>query len=161
MKKQMQQGFTLIELMIVVAIIGILAAVAIPAYQDYTIRAQVSEGLSLAAGAKTAITESYLNTGTVPADRTAAGMSATATDTQGQYVTQLAVTTGEITVTYGNNANSKINGMTLVMTPYASADGSLSWQCSSLSNGPAPTGTALSTPTAGTLLSQYAPSQCR
>jgi len=161
MKKQIQQGFTLIELMIVVAIIGILAAVAIPAYQDYTIRSQVSEGLSLAAGAKTAITESYLNTGVVPADRTAAGMSATPTDTQGQYVTDLTVTNGEIIVAYGNNANADINGLTLVLTPYESADGSLSWQCSSLTAGPAPTGTALNGPTAGTLPSQYAPSQCR
>ena len=159
--KQVQKGFTLIELMIVVAIIGILAAVAIPAYQDYTIRSQVSEGLSLASGAKTAITESYLNTGVVPADRTAAGMSATATDTQGQYVKSLEVANGEITVTYGNNANADINNKTLVMTPYESVDGSLSWQCSSLTAGPVPTGTALSGPTLGDLPSQYAPSQCR
>ncbi|WP_370185370.1 pilin [Alloalcanivorax sp.] len=159
--KQVQKGFTLIELMIVVAIIGILAAVAIPAYQDYTIRSQVSEGLSLAAGAKTAITESYLNTGTVPADRTAAGMSATATDTQGQYVSSLDVANGEITVTYGNNVNDTIDTETLVLTPYESADGSLAWQCSSVSAGPAPTGTALNGPTAGTLPAQYAPAQCR
>ena len=78
--KKVQQGFTLIELMIVVAIIGILAAIAIPAYQDYTIRAQVSEGLSLAAGAKTAVAETFLNTGVPPGTRTIAGMSPNATD---------------------------------------------------------------------------------
>lgn len=161
MNRTVQKGFTLIELMIVVAIIGILAAIAIPAYQDYTIRAQASEGLSLMAAAKTAVTESYLNTGTAPADRTAAGMSATATDTQGQYVTQVEVSNGEITATYGNNANTKISGNTLVLTPYEQADGSIAWQCSSDSNGPAPQGTALNGPTAGTLPAKYAPSQCR
>jgi type IV pilus assembly protein PilA len=80
---QMQQGFTLIELMIVVAIIGILAAMAIPAYQDYTIRAQVAEGMSLAAGAKIAVAEDFLNEGRPPVDRTDAGMTANATDTPG------------------------------------------------------------------------------
>ena len=73
---KLQKGFTLIELMIVVAIIGILAAIAIPAYQDYTIRAQVSEGLNLAAAAKAAVAETFLNRGTAPANRTVAGMSA-------------------------------------------------------------------------------------
>ena len=74
--KKVQQGFTLIELMIVVAIIGILAAIAIPAYQDYTIRAQVTEGMNLAAAAKAAVSESFTNKGVAPANRTAAGMSA-------------------------------------------------------------------------------------
>ena len=81
---KLQKGFTLIELMIVVAIIGILAAIAIPAYQDYTIRAQVSEGMNLAAAAKAAVAESFLNRGAAPANRTVAGMSANATDTVGQ-----------------------------------------------------------------------------
>ena len=76
--KRMQQGFTLIELMIVVAIIGILAAVAIPAYQDYTIRARVTEGLGFAAAAKTAVSEFYISQGTMPADSSEAGYSATA-----------------------------------------------------------------------------------
>jgi type IV pilus assembly protein PilA len=160
--KKVQQGFTLIELMIVVAIIGILAAVAIPAYQDYTIRAQASEGLSLMAAAKTAVTETYLNDGAWPADRTGAGMSANATDTSGQYVTGVAVATGEITATYGNNANATIKNNTLVMTPYETADGSVAWQCSSAVNGPVPAGTpSVAPPTAGTLPSQYAPAQCR
>ena len=84
MKKQ--QGFTLIELMIVVAIIGILAAIAIPAYQDYTIRAQVSEGLNLAGGAKAAVTEYTMDTGNWPTTNTLAGISA-ATDINGKYTT--------------------------------------------------------------------------
>ncbi len=85
---KLQKGFTLIELMIVVAIIGILAAIAIPAYQDYTIRAQVSEGMNLAAAAKAAVAETFLNRGVAPANRTVAGMSAALTDTRGKYVTR-------------------------------------------------------------------------
>jgi type IV pilus assembly protein PilA len=165
MKKQMmthnQKGFTLIELMIVVAIIGILAAIALPAYQDYTIRAQASEGLSLMSGAKAAVAETYINTGVVPADRTAAGMSANATDTQGQFVSQVNVANGEITATYGNNANAKISGNTLVLTPYEQTDGSIAWQCNSASAGKAPNGTALNGPNTGSLPVQYAPAQCR
>ena len=89
--RKMQQGFTLIELMIVVAIIGILAAIAIPAYQDYTIRAQVSEGMNRAAAAKAAVAEDFLNEGAAPVDRTDAGMTANAADTQGKYVSQVQV----------------------------------------------------------------------
>ena len=89
MKKQ--QGFTLIELMIVVAIIGILAAIAIPAYQDYTIRAQVSEGLNLAGGAKAAVSEYTMDTGNFPVDNTEAGISAAATDINGKYTTSVTV----------------------------------------------------------------------
>src|SRR5437868_4022246 len=99
MSAQVQKGFTLIELMIVVAIIGILAAIAIPAYQDYTVRSQVSEGLTLAAQAKTAVAESFSQTGSAPANRLAAGMTATATDTSGNYVTQIEVTNGTIAIT--------------------------------------------------------------
>ena len=162
-----QQGFTLIELMIVVAIIGILAAVAIPAYQDYTIRAQVSEGLSLAAAAKTAVAETYATTGAAPANRTAAGMTAAATDTSGNYVTQVDVANGTITVTFGNDANAQINGKTLALTPYESADLSVVWVCGGAT---VPTGVSLlGTSGAGTTAavgttnvpSQYLPSNCR
>jgi len=95
MKKQ--QGFTLIELMIVVAIIGILAAIAIPAYQDYTIRAQVSEGLNLSGGAKAAVTEFFQDRGILPADNATAGLAAAAA-IQGKYVGSVTVAAGVITV---------------------------------------------------------------
>ena len=105
MKKQ--QGFTLIELMIVVAIIGILAAIAIPAYQDYTIRAQVSEGLNLSAGAKAAVTEFFQDQGTLPTDNAEAGIEAANVIT-GKYVVSVAVAAGVITVTYGGDVNAAV-----------------------------------------------------
>jgi type IV pilus assembly protein PilA len=130
--KQMQKGFTLIELMIVVAIIGILAAIAIPAYQDYTIRSQVSEGLTLAGAAKAAVAESFSQTGVAPANREIAGMSPNGTDTAGKYVTSVNVAAGVITITYGNEANAKITAggaNTVSLTPYESADASVIWRC--------------------------------
>jgi type IV pilus assembly protein PilA len=169
MMKKIQHGFTLIELMIVVAIIGILAAIAIPAYQDYTIRAQVSEGLNLAAAAKAAIAESYLNTGVAPATRTAAGMSAAGTDTQGKYVAGVDVLAGVITVTYGNEANAalKTTPETLGITPYLSKDNSVIWRCGAAgipagaANGVM--GGAYNGGTLGTTatLNKYLPAACR
>ena len=129
--KKVQQGFTLIELMIVVAIIGILAAIAIPAYQDYTIRAQVSEGLNLSAGAKAAVTEYFQDQGAFPSDNVQAGISQPGT-IQGKYVVTVGVAAGVITVTYANNgtqtANAAISGATLTMTPLNNT-GSVSWTC--------------------------------
>ena len=94
--KNVQKGFTLIELMIVVAIIGILAAIAIPAYQDYTIRAQVTEGLNLAGAAKSAVAETYANNGAWPANNAAAGLG-NSTDIQGKYVSAVTVASGSST----------------------------------------------------------------
>ena len=128
MKKQ--QGFTLIELMIVVAIIGILAAIAIPAYQDYTIRAQVSEGLNLSGGAKAAVTEFFQDRGLMPADNTEAGLAAS-DEIIGKYVDQVEVTGGVIDVQYGVDAHQVISGNSLQLTPNTSAPGSVQWDCAS------------------------------
>src|SRR6186997_616900 len=113
--KAIQKGFTLIELMIVVAIIGILAAIAIPAYQDYTIRAQVTEGLNLAGAVKAGVAESYAQRGVWPANNTEAGLDATATNISGKYVDGISVTNGVITITYGKQSNNSINGSTLLI----------------------------------------------
>jgi len=141
--KKMQKGFTLIELMIVVAIIAILAAIALPAYQDYVARSQVSEGFSLASGARTAIAEEHANTGTfVGINNAAAGLAAPASIT-GDYVSGVTVADGVITVAYaGSRSSSKISGSTVTMTP-ADNEGSISWTCG------------------GTMPVKYLPSNCR
>ncbi len=125
--KKVQQGFTLIELMIVVAIIGILAAIAIPAYQDYTIRAQVSEGLNLSGGAKAAVTEFYQDRGVWPTDNTEAGLE-TSTNIMGKYVLSVAAVGPIVTVTYGFDAHALINGQNITMTAFDNL-GSVSWTC--------------------------------
>lgn len=129
MKKQ--QGFTLIELMIVVAIIGILAAIAIPAYQDYTIRAQVSEGLNLSGGAKAAVTEFYQDRGVLPVDNNEAGLAA-AVDIQGKYVLSVTVALGVITVDFDDvvkDAHAILAAGNLILTPNVAAAGSVQWIC--------------------------------
>ncbi len=128
--KKVQQGFTLIELMIVVAIIGILAAIAIPAYQDYTIRAQVSEGLNLSGGAKAAVTEYFQDRGTMPATNAIAGLEA-AGNIQGKYVASVANISGVITVTYGGDAHATIQANSVLLTADTSAAGSVQWVCTS------------------------------
>jgi type IV pilus assembly protein PilA len=159
MLKQVQKGFTLIELMIVVAIIGILAAIAIPAYQDYTIRSQVTEGLNLAGAAKAAIAETFAQTGTWPANNSAAGLANNATDITGKYVTSVGVNAGVITITYGKQANNTINGSTLIITPGTSPNNDVAWICGTHTT-PANITVAAAT-AAGTLLDKYRPQVCR
>jgi len=131
---KMQKGFTLIELMIVVAIIAILAAIAIPAYQDYLIRTQVSEGATLSDGAKTALAEFYSNTGHFPTNNASAGL-ATAASIKGKYVSTVNVGTavGQIQALFGGaNANSKLSGKYFVLSAVTNA-GSFNWTCASKS----------------------------
>ena len=141
---KLNRGFTLIELMIVVAIIGILAAVAIPMYLDYAVRAQVGQGINLASGAKAAVTEYYQDQGVFPGDNATAGVAAAGSIT-GKYVSQVAVTgAGLIQVTFGNDVNSKVLNAVLTMTPTDNL-GSVSWAC---------TGDAV-------LVDKWLPSSCR
>ena len=141
---KLQKGFTLIELMIVVAIIGILAAIAIPAYQDYTIRAQVSEGMNLAAAAKAAVAETFLNRGTAPANRTVAGMSANVTDTNGKYVTQVSSHERRDhksrTALEANAGDRRARRSSIV--PYVTPDDSVAWRCGAA---PVPSGSGIAT----------------
>ena len=166
MRKQIQKGFTLIELMIVVAIIGILAAIAIPAYQDYTTRAQVTEGLNMAGAAKAAVTETYTATGGWPANNTAAGLAAVPTDIKGKYVDSVSVTNNQITITYRNTApaNTGIQGGTLFLTAGVSNNGDVAWQCGSK---PMPAGITAGTVAfeasgaGGSILQKFRPAECR
>jgi len=143
---------------------GILAAIAIPAYQDYTIRAQISEGLNLAAGPKAAVAEAFMRGGVAPSDRSEAGLSADAGDTSGSYVSSIDVVGGTLVVTYSDEANSMIAGKVLGMQPYVSSDRDVVWRCG---EGAAPQGAVAMDPRAPAaadateIEARYLPSACR
>ncbi len=152
--------------MIVIAIIGVLASLAVAAYQTYTVRAQVAEGLNLIAGAKSPIIDAFNNSGTPPADRSAAGMSPLPADTQGNYVSAMNIVNGRVDVTFGNRAHQDIQGATLSVTPYMTPGNTYIWRCG---YAPAPGGGAVELTGGGvtaahiapTVDARYVPSTCR
>ncbi len=177
MLKKMQQGFTLIELMIVVAIIGILAAIAIPAYQDYTIRAKVTEGLNLADSAKTAVAESFQSGGAT--GLTAAATSWNTSFSPTKYVSNISVATaagagqGVITVSYNTTALPQLTGAnTILLSPFinsgsmtalgsaTSLSGNIDWACTSVGVSTA-SAQSMGAATAGTVPTKYVPSNCK
>ena len=171
MFNKMQKGFTLIELMIVVAIIGILAAIAIPAYQDYTIRAKVTEGLNLADSAKTAVAESFQSGGVT--GLTAAANSWNSSFAKTKYVTNIQVGTGTgiITISYdGTTAIPQLGANnTLVLTPFISGtqlasagtiSGNIDWACASAAASTA-SAQSMGSATLGTIFTKYVPTNCK
>jgi type IV pilus assembly protein PilA len=141
--KKYQQGFTLIELMIVIAILGILMAIAIPAYQDYAVRAKASEGINLAGAAKLATAETYSSTGRFPPSNASAGLPA-AVSINGKYVTSVTTADGVVTILY-SGVEPKLSATSTILLSATTAAGSVKWKCKK--------GAAIS--------DKYLPSECR
>jgi type IV pilus assembly protein PilA len=164
---KIEKGFTLIELMIVVAIIGILASLAVSAYQTYTVRAQVAEAINMAAGAKVPVVDAFNNSGVPPATRVEAGMTAAPTDTKGRYISQVNVVNGRVDITMGSFAHADVLGDVISFTPYLLPGGGIIWRCGAAT---APGGGAVLLTDGGgntaaylpsTLDSRYMPATCR
>ncbi|HGO7177188.1 TPA: pilin [Neisseria meningitidis] len=156
----LQKGFTLIELMIVIAIVGILAAVALPAYQDYTARAQVSEAILLAEGQKSAVTEYYLNHGKWPSNNSSAGV-ATSSEIKGKYVKEVTVANGVITATMlSTGVNKEIQGKKLSLWAKRQA-GSVKWFCGQPVQRAKADADAVTAKTADNINTKHLPSTCR
>jgi len=155
-------GFTTTELIIVIAIIGILASLAISAYQTYTIRTQVADAINMSAKAKSMVIEAYIQNSEPPTGRVAASMSAETTDSYGLYVSQVVINYGRIDVMMGNHAHADVFGDIISFTPYLTPSGEIIWRCGAAnqpSNGSVIMPGTIYIPT--TVLKRYLPATCR
>lgn len=157
-------GFTVLELVMAIAILAILASIAVSAYQTYTIRGEVTDAISAAATVQAPVVETFERTGSPPANRVDAGLSADSTDTRADYVSQIQVVNGRVDITFGNQAHPDITNKTLSLTPYVTASGVI-WRCGQAT---APEGRVMgeggsnpATYQTGDIDARYLPSGCR